>query len=108
MDQRGPIGITQLAQVENCAQPTMSAAVRLLAEKGWVERAADPRDARVAGGPHRGGRRRAAAWTRALRPRRRRVVRRRSAHRRGPAPGRRPHEVPGRPRGGPVSKPLCQ
>ncbi|WP_344126751.1 MarR family winged helix-turn-helix transcriptional regulator [Luedemannella flava] len=47
IDQRGPIGITQLAQVENCAQPTMSAAVRLLAEKGWVERAADPRDARA-------------------------------------------------------------
>jgi DNA-binding MarR family transcriptional regulator len=47
IDERGPIGITQLAHAERCSQPTMSTAVRQLVERGWAVRAADPRDARA-------------------------------------------------------------
>jgi DNA-binding MarR family transcriptional regulator len=47
IDERGPIGITQLAHAERCSQPTMSTAVRALVERGWAAREADPRDARA-------------------------------------------------------------
>ena len=45
--ERGPISITALAHAERCSQPTMSTAVRALESKGWVQREADPRDARA-------------------------------------------------------------
>lgn len=46
LDEHGPLGITQLAGLDRCSQPTMSAAVAQLVERGWVHKAANPDDAR--------------------------------------------------------------
>lgn len=46
LDEHGPLGITQLADLDRCSQPTMSAAVSQLVERGWVTKARNPDDAR--------------------------------------------------------------
>jgi DNA-binding MarR family transcriptional regulator len=46
LDERGSLGITQLAEVDRCAQATMSGTVSALAERGWVRKVAHPDDAR--------------------------------------------------------------
>jgi DNA-binding MarR family transcriptional regulator len=46
LDEHGPLGITQLADLDRCSQPTMSAAVGQLVERGWVSKAPNPDDAR--------------------------------------------------------------
>jgi DNA-binding MarR family transcriptional regulator len=46
LDEYGPLGITQLAALDRCSQPTMSAAVGQLAERGWVTKQANPEDGR--------------------------------------------------------------
>jgi DNA-binding MarR family transcriptional regulator len=46
LDEHGPLGITQLADLDRCSQPTMSAAVALLVESGWVTKKPNPDDAR--------------------------------------------------------------
>ena len=46
LDQHGPLGITQLADLDRCSQPTMSAAVSQLVDQGWVSKAPNPADAR--------------------------------------------------------------
>jgi len=44
--QSGPLGITELAQADNCSQPTMSAQVAQLVKSGFVAKAPNPTDAR--------------------------------------------------------------
>jgi len=44
--QSGPLGITELAQADNCSQPTMSAQVAQLVKAGLVAKAPNPTDAR--------------------------------------------------------------
>src|SRR3954462_1600411 len=46
LDEHGPLGITQLAGLDRCSQPTMSAAVAQLVEHGLVTKAPNPADAR--------------------------------------------------------------
>src|SRR6478609_7698656 len=46
LDEVGPLGITQLAELDRCSQPTMSGAVAQLVELGWVTKAPNPSDAR--------------------------------------------------------------
>jgi DNA-binding MarR family transcriptional regulator len=46
LDEFGPLGITQLADLDRCSQPTMSAAVSQLVERGWVTKTPNPDDAR--------------------------------------------------------------
>jgi DNA-binding MarR family transcriptional regulator len=46
LDELGPQGVTALAELDRSSQPTMSGAVRQLAEQGLVARATDPNDAR--------------------------------------------------------------
>ena len=46
LDETGPVGITQLAAIDQCSQPTMSGTVNGLVERGWVTRQPDPADAR--------------------------------------------------------------
>jgi DNA-binding MarR family transcriptional regulator len=46
LDEHGPLGITQLAELDRCSQPTMSAAVNRLVESGWVGKGPNPADAR--------------------------------------------------------------
>ena len=46
IDQHGPLGVTTLAQLDNCSQPTMTGIVRQLLEQGWVSREPHPTDAR--------------------------------------------------------------
>src|SRR3954447_18398527 len=46
LDEHGPLGITQLADLARCSQPTMSAAVSQLVEQGWVGKTPNPADAR--------------------------------------------------------------
>jgi DNA-binding MarR family transcriptional regulator len=46
LDEHGPLGITQLADLDRCSQPTMSAAVAQLVESAWVTRKPNPDDAR--------------------------------------------------------------
>lgn len=43
----GPRRITELAELEGLAQPTMTVLVRRLEERGWVTRAGHPDDGRV-------------------------------------------------------------
>ena len=43
----GPRRITELAELEGLAQPTMTVLVRRLQERGWVSRAGSPDDGRV-------------------------------------------------------------
>ncbi|WP_296603772.1 MarR family transcriptional regulator [Nocardioides sp.] len=46
LDEHGPLGIGQLAAADRCSQPTMSASVAQLVERGWVTKAPHPDDAR--------------------------------------------------------------
>src|SRR4051794_21213643 len=46
LDESGPLGVTQLAQIDQCSQPTMSGTVNGLLERGWVTKRPDPADAR--------------------------------------------------------------
>jgi DNA-binding MarR family transcriptional regulator len=46
LDELGPLGITALAQVDRCSQPTMTGQVRQLVELGWVTKDPNPADAR--------------------------------------------------------------
>jgi len=46
LDERGPLGITALARIDGCSQPTMSAQVAQLADRGWVAKTRNPEDAR--------------------------------------------------------------
>ncbi|MEX0428235.1 MarR family winged helix-turn-helix transcriptional regulator [Nocardioides sp. DS6] len=46
LDQVGPLGVTELAQADNCSQPTMSAQVAQLVESGFVTKEPNPTDAR--------------------------------------------------------------
>src|SRR5262249_21674741 len=41
-----PTGISQLAELDRCSQPTMSAAVSQLVERGWATKEPNPDDAR--------------------------------------------------------------
>lgn len=47
LDEHGPVGVTRLAELDGCSQPTMSATVAGLAERGWVEKHPRPGDARA-------------------------------------------------------------
>jgi DNA-binding MarR family transcriptional regulator len=44
---RGPRRITELAELEGLAQPTMTLLIRRLEQRGWVKRTGLPEDARV-------------------------------------------------------------
>jgi DNA-binding MarR family transcriptional regulator len=46
LDELGPVSIGTLAKADRCSQPTMSGAVRHLADKGWVTKTSNPDDAR--------------------------------------------------------------
>ena len=46
LDEHGPLGITALAAVDRCSQPTMSGTVAGLVEHGWVDKQPNPADAR--------------------------------------------------------------
>jgi DNA-binding MarR family transcriptional regulator len=46
LDEVGAAGISQLAQLDNCSQPTMSAAVASLTDLGLVTKTPHPNDAR--------------------------------------------------------------
>lgn len=46
LDEHGPLGVTQLADLDRCAQPTMSAMVNTLADQSQVHRDPHPHDAR--------------------------------------------------------------
>lgn len=46
LDETGPLGVTQLAMVDGCSQPTMSGIVHGLVDRGWVTKQPDPSDAR--------------------------------------------------------------
>lgn len=48
IDERGPLGITTLAELDNCSQPTMTGIVRHLVDQGWATREPHPTDARRA------------------------------------------------------------
>jgi DNA-binding MarR family transcriptional regulator len=43
----GPRRVTDLAELEGVAQPTMTALIKRLAERGWVTREGTPEDGRV-------------------------------------------------------------
>jgi len=47
LDEHGPLGITHLAAADRCSQPTMSALVTQLVERGWVTKTPHPDDARA-------------------------------------------------------------
>jgi DNA-binding MarR family transcriptional regulator len=47
LDENGPLGISQLAAADRCSQPTMSASVAQLVDKGWVDKQPNPGDARA-------------------------------------------------------------
>ncbi|HET9499258.1 MAG TPA: MarR family transcriptional regulator [Marmoricola sp.] len=47
LDEHGPQGVTALAGIDQCSQPTMSGTVQALVERGWVRKDADPSDARA-------------------------------------------------------------
>ena len=46
IDELGPVGIGALAVADRCSQPTMSAGVASLCNRGWATKQANPRDAR--------------------------------------------------------------
>lgn len=46
LDEHGPLGVTQLAKLDRCSQPTMSAAVAQLVDGGLVVKEPNPLDAR--------------------------------------------------------------
>jgi DNA-binding MarR family transcriptional regulator len=47
LDEHGPLGVSRLAVLDRCSQPTMSAAVTAAAERGWVDKRPSPDDARA-------------------------------------------------------------
>jgi DNA-binding MarR family transcriptional regulator len=47
LDDIGPVGISQLAEADGIAQPTMSVQVAALVQEGYVSKAPDPSDARA-------------------------------------------------------------
>jgi DNA-binding MarR family transcriptional regulator len=47
LDEYGPLGITQLAELDRCSQPTMSGAVAQLVDQGHVTKEPNPDDARA-------------------------------------------------------------
>ena len=47
LDEHGPLGVSQLARLERCSQPTMSATVTMLEARGWVTKSPRPEDARA-------------------------------------------------------------
>lgn len=46
IEEHAPIGISDLARADRCSQPTMSAAVASLCERGWITKQPNPADAR--------------------------------------------------------------
>lgn len=46
LDEHGAVSVTDLARLDNCAQPTMSAAVSNLVKTGLAAKQANPNDAR--------------------------------------------------------------
>jgi DNA-binding MarR family transcriptional regulator len=46
VDELGPVTIGALAAADRCSQPTMSAGVQVLSERGWAVKAPNPADAR--------------------------------------------------------------
>lgn len=46
LDEAGVLGVSQLAAVDQCSQPTMTGIVNGLVERGWVRKEPDPSDAR--------------------------------------------------------------
>ncbi|MEJ7648984.1 MAG: MarR family winged helix-turn-helix transcriptional regulator [Nakamurella sp.] len=42
-----PVRVTELAEADNCSQPTVTQQIRKLAALGWIDRADDPDDARA-------------------------------------------------------------
>ena len=48
LEELGPLGVTALADADRSSQPTVSGAVRLLEDEGWVAKTTDPADARRA------------------------------------------------------------
>ena len=46
LDEHGAVGISRLAALDRCSQPTMSAAVARLADQGLVAKTPNPADAR--------------------------------------------------------------
>ncbi|MBZ5732934.1 MarR family winged helix-turn-helix transcriptional regulator [Nocardioides sp. TRM66260-LWL] len=47
LDQFGPLGVTRLAEIDQCSQPTMSGLVSGLVDRGLVVKAPHPDDARA-------------------------------------------------------------
>lgn len=47
LDEQGPSRIGDLARLDNCSQPTITAQVQRLYEAGWITRRADASDARA-------------------------------------------------------------
>lgn len=48
LDQHGPQSVSRLAGLDRSSQPSMSGAVAILVERGWVAKRVDPDDARAA------------------------------------------------------------
>ena len=48
LDEHGDLGVTRLAELDGCSQPTMSATVTGLVDRGWVAKRPRPGDARAA------------------------------------------------------------
>lgn len=46
LDEHGPVGVSALAELDRCSQPTMSAVVAGIVERGWVEKVPHPGDGR--------------------------------------------------------------
>lgn len=46
LDETGALGVTALATVDQCSQPTMTGIVNGLVERGWVSKRPAPTDAR--------------------------------------------------------------
>lgn len=47
LDEHGDVGVTRLAELDGCSQPTMSATVTGLVDRGWVTKSPRPGDARA-------------------------------------------------------------
>ncbi len=46
LDELGPVGVGDLARADRASQPSTSAVVRILEQRGWVSRSAHAHDAR--------------------------------------------------------------
>lgn len=47
IDELGAARIGDLARADHCSQPTMTAQIQRLEDRGWVSRSADPQDGRA-------------------------------------------------------------